>query len=93
MVHARLDAAGVAGAGLVQFFSVEGQLLGTKQTLEEPIRHITRLPVAALRGTLPSTFTVDERFRWTEGRETKKVEDQAYCLLGLFGVSMPLETY
>lgn len=74
----------------VEFFSLEGQLLGNKQTLEGLVHSITDLPVAALRGTPPSTFTVDERFRWTKGRETKKVEDQAYCLLGLFGVFMPL---
>jgi hypothetical protein len=27
---------------------------------------------------------------WTQGRETRKEEDQIYCLLGLFAISMPL---
>jgi len=31
---------------------------------------------------------VDERFRWTDGRETTKPEDIAYCLLGIFDVWM-----
>ena len=74
----------------VEFFSVEGQPIGDKQTLEALVHSITSLPVAALRGMPPSAFTVDERFRWTKRRKTKKVEDQAYCLLGIFGVFMPL---
>lgn len=74
----------------VEFYSVEDQLLGTKQTLERLIHEITTIPIAALRGTPLSTFTIDERLRWTEGRNTKEAEDQAYCLLGIFGVFMPL---
>lgn len=74
----------------VEFFSVEGRLLGNKQTLEGLIHGITKIPVAALRGTPLSSFTVDERLQWTKCRETKKPEDQAYCLLGIFGVFMPL---
>ena len=74
----------------IEFFSVEGRLLGNKQTLEGLIHGITNIPVAALRGTSLSSFTVDERLRWTEGRDTKEPEDQAYCLLGIFGVFMPL---
>ena len=74
----------------VEFFSVEGQLLGNKQTLEGLIHGINNIPIAALRGTSLSSFTVDERLRWSEGRGTKEPEDQAYCLLGIFGVFMPL---
>lgn len=74
----------------VEFFSVEGWLLGNKYTLEALIHDITTIPITALRGLSLSTFTVDERFCWTIGRNTKEVEDQAYCLLGIFGVYMPL---
>lgn len=74
----------------VEFFSAEGHMLGTKQTLEALIHGITTIPVPALRGMAPSTFTIDERFRWAQDRQTKKVEDEAYCLLGIFGISMPL---
>lgn len=27
---------------------------------------------------------------WVSERETKKTEDKAYCLLGIFGINMPL---
>lgn len=74
----------------VQFFSREEELLGDKRTLEQQIHEITRIPVAALRGTSLSQFGVDERLRWTENRKTQKEEDKAYCLLGIFNVFMPL---
>lgn len=74
----------------VEFFLLEGHLLGNKQTLEGLIHDVTTIPVAALRGIPLSAFTVDKRRRWTAGRETKKVEDWVYCLLGIFGIFIPL---
>ena len=74
----------------VEFYSVEGQFLGDKMSLEAVIHDITKIPVAALRGIPLSTFSVDERLTWTECRQTKEPEDQAYCLLGIFNVFMPL---
>jgi hypothetical protein len=74
----------------VIFFSREEIILGDKQTLEELVKEITNIEITALRGAPLSTFTIDERLRWTKGRETKRVEDQAYCLLGIFEVSIPL---
>jgi hypothetical protein len=74
----------------VEFFSHEGVRLGNKKSLERLIHEITTIPVSALRGEPLSHFSVDERLRWTTGRNTKKPEDQAYCLLGIFNVFMPL---
>lgn len=73
----------------VEFFSHEGERLGTKDTLEYDVHEVTGIPVDALRADDLSAFTANERLRWIEGRETKKSEDRAYCLLGIFGVSMP----
>jgi hypothetical protein len=36
-----------------------------------------------------SDFSIDERMSWAKGRITKRPEDAAYSLLGLFGVHMP----
>ena len=74
----------------VEFFSREGERLGDKKTLEQQIYEITSIPSAALRGTPLSKFSVDERMRWAANRSTKKKEDEAYCLLGIFNVFMPL---
>ena len=36
------------------------------------------------------TYSVAQKMSWAAGRSTTKVEDQAYCLFGLFGVNMSL---
>jgi tetratricopeptide (TPR) repeat protein len=75
----------------VEFFSAEGNLLGDKVSMMDQICNITRIPAAALQGDLDlDTFTVDERLSWAENRGTKRSEDAAYSLLGLFGVHIPL---
>ncbi|KAF7503672.1 hypothetical protein GJ744_003401 [Endocarpon pusillum] len=75
----------------VEFFSREGRQLGDKQSLELQIHQITRIPAQALQqvGRL-SQFSVEERMSWTSKRETTIEEDQAYCLLGIFDVYLPL---
>jgi hypothetical protein len=50
------------------------------------IHEITDIPLLALRGVTLSDFSVDERMQWAARRTTKRIEDQAYCLLGIFGV-------
>ncbi|KAF2124263.1 hypothetical protein P153DRAFT_426699 [Dothidotthia symphoricarpi CBS 119687] len=74
----------------VEFFSSEGQPLGDKNSLVQEISTITRVPVTALQGKTLSQFSVDERMSWAGNRETKREEDAAYCLLGLFDIHMPL---
>lgn len=73
----------------VEFFSHEGLRLGSKRALEGMIHDITKIPLPALRGDPLSNFSVDERFSWASGRNTKRIEDKAYCLMGIFDVYMP----
>lgn len=40
--------------------------------------------------TLLSQWSIAQRISWAARRQTTRKEDQAYCLLGLFGVNMPL---
>jgi Heterokaryon incompatibility protein (HET)/Prion-inhibition and propagation len=74
----------------IEFFSFEGKLLGNKKSLEKQIYEITGVAVQALQGCDISEFSVNERLSWAESRQTKREEDKAYCLLGLFEVHMPL---
>ena len=74
----------------VEFFSKEGDWLGSKRSLEEQIHDITGIAVEALRGRPLTEFTVEERFLWAKHRETKREEDQAYSILGIFNICMPL---
>jgi hypothetical protein len=72
----------------VEFFSREGERLGDKTSLKEQIHRITNIPLAVLEGTPLSQFSVNERLRWKEHRETKREEDGAYSLLGIFNIDL-----
>jgi hypothetical protein len=74
----------------VEFFSKGEERLGDKQSLEQTLHEITRIAIQALRGQPLSYFSVDERMSWAAKRQTKREEDEAYSLLGIFNISMPL---
>jgi hypothetical protein len=74
----------------VEFFSYDGIQLGDRRSLERQMHKITGIAVKALRGSYLGEFSVEERFRWGEMRQTTEEEDKAYCLLGIFGVFLPL---
>ena len=74
----------------VEFFSVQGLRLGDKKSLEQQIHEITGIPVAALHNHPLDEFSILERVTWASKRQTTEEEDEAYCLLGIFGVTMPL---
>ncbi|KAK6611224.1 NB-ARC and TPR domain protein [Botrytis cinerea] len=73
---------------LVDFFSLEGKRLGSKLSLESKIYEITGIANKALRGDALSNFSIKERRSWAEHRNTTIEEDEAYCLIGIFDVSM-----
>ena len=73
---------------LVDFFSLENERLGSKLSLESKIHEITGIKKKALRGEALSNFSIKERRSWAERRNTTVEEDAAYCLIGIFDVSM-----
>lgn len=74
----------------VVFYSKEGVKLGDKSSLGTVIHEITGIPTEALRGDALSNFSVDERFSWAASRRTKRREDKAYCLMGIFNIFIPI---
>jgi hypothetical protein len=74
----------------VEFFSKEGRLLGSRLSLEQEIHQVTTIPIAVLREQRIAEYTVKERMRWAAIRTTTLKEDKVYCLLGIFGVFLPL---
>ena len=75
---------------VLEFYDQDGQYMGSAQKWLREIHKITAIPMTALQGATLSKFTIDERMRWAECRNTKRGEDKAYCLLGIFGVTMPM---
>ncbi|KAK3670736.1 hypothetical protein LTR78_009428 [Recurvomyces mirabilis] len=55
------------------------------------IQSIVRIPIEVLRNPqIMSFYSVAQRLSWAFNRQTTRTEDEAYCLLGILGVSMPL---
>lgn len=74
----------------VEFYSAEGERLGDRKSLEQQIHEITGISHGALQGDPLSRFSIDERMSWAKNRKTKREEDGAYALLGIFNIHLPL---
>jgi Heterokaryon incompatibility protein (HET) len=72
----------------VEFFSRERDRLGSKTSLEEIVHEITGIAIEALHPSPLAAFTIEERLAWAEHRETKREEDKAYSLFGIFNIDM-----
>jgi hypothetical protein len=66
------------------------QLFGDKTSLADLVTYRTGIPRAVLNGQDVKRCSVAMRMSWASDRETTRIEDTAYCLLGIFGVNMPL---
>ncbi|EAT77383.2 hypothetical protein SNOG_15158 [Parastagonospora nodorum SN15] len=64
--------------------------LGKKSTLLQLIVYRTPIDRKVLEGSDVRSCSVANRMSWAAERETTRVEDRAYSLLGIFGVNMPL---
>ena len=73
---------------LVEFFSQQRKRLGNEDSLRLQIHAINSIPERALEGEPLSNFSVNDRLSWIEHRETKREEEKAYSLLGIFGIYM-----
>ncbi|THV03858.1 HET-domain-containing protein [Dendrothele bispora CBS 962.96] len=74
---------------IVEFYDTEWNYIGSRHGLQEEISYATGIPLPVLSGRLPiHQVDVLERMSWAMGRKTTKLQDQAYCLLGLLGISM-----
>lgn len=72
----------------VEFFEKKGKRLGDRNSLAQQVHNITGIPFNALKGSPLSSFTVEERMSWARERKTKRGEDKAYSLMGIFGLHM-----
>ncbi|KAI0753203.1 HET-domain-containing protein [Daedaleopsis nitida] len=72
------------------FFSQDWQMLGTKASLSALLEQISGVDadVLTFRRHI-SDVSVARRMWWASSRQTTRIEDQAYSLMGLFGVHLP----
>ncbi|KAF0315511.1 het domain-containing protein [Colletotrichum asianum] len=75
----------------VLFYAADWSLIGTRSSLAHYISSATGIDVKYFNSkSITSTASVGERLSWLARRETTRLEDMAYCMLGIFGISMPL---
>ncbi|KAI0854763.1 heterokaryon incompatibility protein-domain-containing protein [Xylaria cubensis] len=76
------------------FLARDWSVLGDKRNnpaLADLVANITGVPVSVLLGKVrPGNISVASRLQWASERQTTRLEDVAYCLLGIFDVNIPL---
>ncbi|KAI8622908.1 TPR-like protein [Xylariaceae sp. FL1651] len=72
----------------LEFFSNDGHKLSSRPELDELLQEVTGIPLNVLHGETLSKSSISERMSWVRGRNTKREEDKAYSLLGIFDVSI-----
>ncbi|KAI0102501.1 heterokaryon incompatibility protein-domain-containing protein [Nemania sp. FL0031] len=74
----------------VIFYSDKWQKLTTKRNSVAILSTVTGIEKSFLEGSPLETASAAKKMSWAASRETTRIEDIAYCLLGIFDVNMPL---
>jgi hypothetical protein len=70
------------------FYDAEWREIGTKRSLEVLISSISGISREHLHDY--ATASVAQKMSWASKRKTTRKEDEAYCLMGIFNLHMPL---
>ncbi|EIW53255.1 HET-domain-containing protein, partial [Trametes versicolor FP-101664 SS1] len=74
----------------VVFLACDWSLFGTKGTLARVLEEVAGVDHAVLTHERPLyAVSVARRMWWASRRQTTRVEDAAYSLMGIFGINMP----
>lgn len=74
----------------VEFYSKDWLYISNKSLLAEQVHIITRIPTDMLTSKARlHDYSIAQRMSWASKRTTTRIEDIAYCLLGIFDVNMP----
>ena len=81
----------------VQFYDKSWNSIGMKDNLSQELSLITGIGQEVLLASkgrnleeLLDQVPTARKMSWAANRETTRIEDTAYCLLGIFGVNVPL---
>lgn len=75
----------------VEFYDRDWKFRGTKADLSRAISAVTGIDGDVLRDSSALfQIPVARRMSWAAGRQTSRLEDNAYSLLGIFDVNMPM---
>jgi hypothetical protein len=79
----------------VEFYDLDWCQFGTRLSLRNRIYKTTGIREEILAAKFDvegskNRYCVAEKMSWAANRKTTRIEDMAYCLLGIFDVNMPL---
>ncbi|RDW72808.1 hypothetical protein BP6252_06715 [Coleophoma cylindrospora] len=69
----------------IKFFDRDWKYIGTKEDLITHIVAATRISAEHLGGAFRSA-SLGQKMSWLARRTTERIEDRAYCALGIFGI-------
>ena len=76
---------------LCRFYLQDWTLMGEKVEFLKELSDVTNIPVHILEDSRSlSEVSVAERMSWAAHRQSTRIEDVAYSLLGIFDIHMPL---
>ncbi|KAK4153986.1 hypothetical protein C8A00DRAFT_33239 [Chaetomidium leptoderma] len=76
--------------GVVYFYGAGWKQIGSRDKLLDLIVEITQISANYFTTGDLSQFSAAQKMSWAANRNTTRPEDEAYCLLGLFDINMPL---
>jgi hypothetical protein len=75
----------------VVFYDRTWEEIGSKIQFCNIISSVTSIPKEAILGETPlARYSISQKMSWAASRVTSRIEDTAYCLLGIFDVHIPL---
>ncbi|RPD68371.1 hypothetical protein L226DRAFT_540722 [Lentinus tigrinus ALCF2SS1-7] len=75
----------------VVFLSQNWMPLCSKCAAPGLVREVTGVDIDVLLSAVPlSSISAAKRLSWASQRETRRIEDEAYSLMGIFGVNIPV---
>ncbi|PIL27474.1 hypothetical protein GSI_10624 [Ganoderma sinense ZZ0214-1] len=73
----------------VVFLTSNWRIIGTRQSMASAVEKITGIDLDVLLQKCPlDQVSISRRMSWAAKRQTTRVEDRAYSLMGIFGVHM-----
>ncbi|KAF2705055.1 HET-domain-containing protein [Pleomassaria siparia CBS 279.74] len=74
----------------LSFYNQKWNFICDKQEVIGPLEAVTGIPSKVLRGEGFHDESVARRLSWASHRSTTRIEDLAYCLMGIFDIHMPM---
>ena len=75
----------------VDFYNKSWNAIGSKHSIAGDLSRVTKIDqVVLMERTTLEHFSIATRMSWAASRNTARLEDRAYCLMGMFNVNIPI---